>query len=133
MLAARLFVHQDGDKPGYGVTFPDFPGCVSFGDSSEEAQAMAAEALEFHIEGMMEDGETVPAPSDLADILGGSKEPDVKAIILVPAKVKSKPVRINVSIPEDVLSEIDGYAEQHGLTRSGFLVRAAQAAMRRAA
>jgi len=133
MAIYPAFIHQDDDKPGYGVTFPDFPGCVSFGDTIGEAQTMAAEALELHIERMMEDGEAIPAPSDLNDLLNTSKEDGLRAIILVPAKVKSKPVRINISIPEDVLGEIDGYAEQHGLTRSGFLVRAAQDVIKRAA
>lgn len=133
MATYPAFIHQDDDKPGYGVTFPDFPGCVSFGDTINDAQTMAAEALALHIEGMAEDGESIPAPSDLNDLMGVSKEDGLKAIILVPAKIKSKPVRINVSIPEDVLDEIDGYAEKHGLTRSGFLVRAAQEAIKKVA
>ena len=49
-------IHKD---PGseYGVSFPDFPGCVTAGVSLEEARIMAQEALTLHVEGMLEDGE----------------------------------------------------------------------------
>ena len=50
--------------------------------------------------------------------------------ILVAAPAKSaKTVRVNITLPEDVLSEIDRYAERHGYNRSGFLARAAKRAM----
>ena len=53
----------------YGVDFPDFPGCVTAGGSLDEARAMANEALALHIEGMMEDGDLVPMPSSLNEIM----------------------------------------------------------------
>ena len=56
---------EGDDASGYGVTFPDFPGCVSAGDTIEEAVANAGEALLFHMEGMAEDGEQIPEPSPL--------------------------------------------------------------------
>jgi metal-responsive CopG/Arc/MetJ family transcriptional regulator len=40
-----------------------------------------------------------------------------------------KSVRVNVTLPEDILSQIDAFAEAHGYTRSGFLAKAAQRAM----
>jgi metal-responsive CopG/Arc/MetJ family transcriptional regulator len=50
--------------------------------------------------------------------------------ILVAAAVKSgKAMRVNITLPEDVLAEIDRYAEDHGFTRSGFLTRAAKRAL----
>ncbi|SFQ31160.1 HicB_like antitoxin of toxin-antitoxin system [Bradyrhizobium sp. Ghvi] len=52
----------------------------------------------------------------------------VAVLIEAPAEeVKSVPV--NVTLPADVLSEIDHYAEQHGFTRSGFLAQAAKKAI----
>jgi predicted RNase H-like HicB family nuclease len=53
-------VHKDAGSD-FGVSFPDFPGCVSAGSTLEEARAMAAEALALHIEGLRADGETIPA------------------------------------------------------------------------
>ena len=55
------FIHKD---PGssFGVTFPDFLGCTSGGDTFEEAREMAREALALHLEGMAADGEHIPPP-----------------------------------------------------------------------
>ena len=47
----------------YGAFVPDLPGCVAVGDTLEETKEMIREAIEFHIEGTVEDGEAVPAPS----------------------------------------------------------------------
>ena len=65
-------IHKD---PGsdYGVSFPDFPGCVTAGRSLEEARRGAAEALALHIEGMAEDGEPIPEPAPL-DIVMADRE-----------------------------------------------------------
>ena len=53
----------------YGVSFPDFPGLATAGASLAEAQAMAEEALAFHIEGLAKDGLPVPEPSELDQIV----------------------------------------------------------------
>ena len=55
-------VHEDPDSD-YGVSVPDLPGCISAGSTYAEALAMAREAIEFHMLGMAEDGETVPPPT----------------------------------------------------------------------
>ena len=49
--------------------------------------------------------------------------------ILVPLETKPRAVRVNITVPQDALREIDLYAEGHGFTRSGFLVTAARRAM----
>ena len=46
----------------YCAYVPDLPGCVSVGDTREEVERNIREAIEFHIEGMIEDGEPVPEP-----------------------------------------------------------------------
>lgn len=58
------FLHA-GDEPGFGVSFPDFPGCVSAGDTVEDALRRGTEALSFHVEGMVADGELIPQPRPL--------------------------------------------------------------------
>ncbi len=58
------YLHKDRESD-FGVSFPDFPGCVTAGKTLEEARRLAAEALAFHIEGMVEDGDEIPAPSSL--------------------------------------------------------------------
>ena len=56
-------VHKD-QGTSYGVSFPDVPGCVSAGDTFEEAVANAAGALAGHFAVMRADGETIPKPRD---------------------------------------------------------------------
>lgn len=51
---------EKGKEGGYGVYFPDLPGCVSGGDTMEEAMRDAKEALLLHLYGMEEDGEKFP-------------------------------------------------------------------------
>lgn len=48
---------------GYGVYFPDFPGCVGFGATFEEAHRSAQDALRLDIYGMEKDGDYIPEPS----------------------------------------------------------------------
>lgn len=48
---------------------PDLPGCVTTGSTLEETRRLIAEAIEFHIEGLREDGESVPEPTTLAEAI----------------------------------------------------------------
>lgn len=47
----------------YSAYVPDLPGCVATGVTAEEAEREIREAIEFHIEGLREDGLPVPQPS----------------------------------------------------------------------
>ncbi len=60
-------VHKD-DGTSYGVSFPDVPGCVSAGDTFEEAVSNASEALAGHFAAMRADGETVPSPRTFEEL-----------------------------------------------------------------
>jgi predicted RNase H-like HicB family nuclease len=51
---------------GYSAYSPDLPGCVSTGATPEETEAKMKEAVEFHIEGLKEEGLSVPEPSSLS-------------------------------------------------------------------
>ncbi len=51
------------DEDGYSITFPDLPGCITCGDSLEDAYLMARDALELHLYGMEEDNDDIPSPS----------------------------------------------------------------------
>ena len=57
-------IHK-GPESDFGVSFPDFPGCITAGRTLDEAKALALEALTGHIGVMREAGEPVPAPSTL--------------------------------------------------------------------
>jgi len=107
--------------------FPIF--LITAGVDLDEARAMAEEALVLHLEGMAEDGEAVPEPSSLEAIMADPENRDGVAVLVPAPQQTVKTVRVNVTVPEDVLAEIDRYAEGHGFTRSGFLVRAAREAI----
>lgn len=117
-------IHKE-DGSDYGVSFPDFPGCVTAGVSLDESRAMAHEALALHIEGMTEDGETIPEPSSLETIMADRENRDGVAILVDAPALVAKSVRINVSLPEDILARIDSFAAKSGYSRSSFLARAA--------
>jgi predicted RNase H-like HicB family nuclease len=57
-------VHKDKDT-SYGVSFPDVPGCISAGDTFEEAVANAGEALAGHFAVMRADGDSIPKPRSI--------------------------------------------------------------------
>jgi predicted RNase H-like HicB family nuclease len=118
-------LRKDPDSD-YSVDFPDFPGCVTAGDTLEEARAMAEEALAMHIEGMIEDGEPIPPPSSLDDIMADPHNAGAIAFLVATPNPAPKIVRVNITVPEPDLRAIDAYASSHGLTRSGLLVEAAR-------
>lgn len=121
-------IHKDADSD-YGVSFPDLPGCVTAGVDLDDARAMAAEALALHLDGLAEDGEAVPAPSSLEAIMADRENRDAVAVIVQAPDGAVKAVRVNITIPEPDLRQIDQFAEDHGFTRSGFLLRAAKREM----
>lgn len=123
-------IRKEADSD-YGVSFPDLPGCVTAGATLDEARAFAEEALALHIEGMIEDGDPIPEPSTLENVMDDQANRDGVAI-LVGAETRGRTVRVNITLAEDALREIDRYADTHGYTRSGFLARAAKEAMKAA-
>jgi predicted RNase H-like HicB family nuclease len=119
-------VHKEAESD-FGVSFPDFPGVVTAGRTLEEARAMAVEALALHVDGLLEDGEVLPAPSNLDEIMADRENRDGAVIVVsVGPAARGKAVRVNVTLPRDMLERIDRFADAHGYTRSGFLARAAR-------
>lgn len=119
-------VHKD-PKSDYGVSFPDFRGCITAGSTIDEAKDMAQQALPFHIKGMLLDGETIPKPSALEDIMGDPDYADATVFMVVHIPdIRPKTMRVNITVQEDTLREIDIMAKKRGMSRSSFLVHAAQ-------
>jgi predicted RNase H-like HicB family nuclease len=122
-------VHKD-PKSNFGVSFPDFPGCITAGRNIDEAKDMAQEALTLHIQGMIEDGEKLPAPSKLEKLMADPDFADAVAYLVVDVPdAKARTVRVNITVPEMTLKQIDAAAKERGMSRSSFLVRAAQNAI----
>ena len=56
-------------ETSYGAYVPDLPGCVAAADTRQEVLELIKEAVEFHLEGLREDGQPIPLPSSEADIV----------------------------------------------------------------
>ena len=53
----------------YGAHVPDLPGCIVVGDTKDEVLTLIREAIEFHLEGMRQDGEPIPPPSSTSELV----------------------------------------------------------------
>lgn len=120
-------------KSDYGVSFPDFPGCITAGRTLEEARRMAAEALALHVEGLLEDGETLPEPSTLDSLVRDPALKDAVAFLVPLDDNAGKAVRINITARQKQIEEIDRRAQAAGLSRSAYIVQAALRPSKRAA
>ncbi len=123
------FLHKDR-KSDYGVSFPDFPGCITAGKTFEEAHRNAVDALTLHIEGMREDGDTIPKPSTLEGLEKHSARSGAM-LFLVDIPGDEKTVRVNITARQSQIETIDRLAESAGMTRSAFIVRSAMKEMKR--
>jgi predicted RNase H-like HicB family nuclease len=66
MAAVVALVH--GAPGAYGISFPDFPGCIAGGGTIDETVRRGREALDFHVESMIAVGEPLPRARDIAEI-----------------------------------------------------------------
>ena len=62
-LNYRILLRKEPEG-GYTVIVPSLPGCVTYGDSIEEAIKKAKEAIELYIESLVEHGETIPTEEE---------------------------------------------------------------------
>lgn len=120
---ALLRKEPDSD---YGVDFPDFPGCVSAGESMEEARRMGQEALAGHVQLLVDEGERLPEPSSLESVMADPENRDAAAFLLTVTTQRPRAVRVNVTLPEPLLDEVDAEAKRLGVSRSGYLATAAR-------
>lgn len=122
-------IHRARDG-AYGISFPDFPGCISAGRTVEEAIEQGSRALRFHAEGMIEDGMEIGDPTAIEALRGDREFADDFAdamIVLVPMlPPRERPMRLNVSLDQALVTAIDHAAEQIGMSRSGLLAEAAR-------
>ena len=120
-----IVIHKDKGT-SYGVIVPDLPGCFSAGDTLDETFAMAREAIQCHIEGLLMDGDAIP---ELQPIQHHLSDPDladgVWALVDVDfSKLSGEPVSFTAEMPKPILAMTDEIAEREGDTRSALLTRA---------
>lgn len=118
-----IYVHQE-EGSAYGVTFPDFPGCFAAADEAQGIAAAAQEAFEAHFHN---DGDSVPPPSDLGQLMRDPEYSDGSwmQVEIDVNKVSTKAVRLNITLPENVLHQIDAAAHARHMSRSAFLQQSA--------
>jgi predicted RNase H-like HicB family nuclease len=126
-MTAYIALLRKQPRSDYGVDFPDFPGCITAGRTLEEARRMASDALLFHVDGMREDGESIPPPLSVDAIMTNPQNRDAVAFLVDLPERSRRAVRINVSLPEDIVQSIDRVAAN----RSRFLADAARDRLKR--
>lgn len=117
-------VHKDGDS-SYGISFPDLPGCFSAGEDLVELERNAIEAIELYFDDL--DPADFPARDMNRIVADGLVEADNHMLMAIPfVRSGGRAVRVNVSIDAHTLAAIDAAARRRKLSRSAFLVSAAQ-------
>ena len=100
-------IHKDAESD-YGVSFPDFAGCVSAGSSLQEAYDMAREALRGHIATMLEYNEKLPEkPLTLDEAKNHEFAKNAETFFVVDAYLPSKKQRTNITLDTDIIRSIN--------------------------
>lgn len=122
-----IAIEMGNEKQSYGVIVPDVEGCFSAGDTLEEAFNNAKEAISFHIETLIKDGEAIPQPTALEN---HKNNPEYKDFIFALVDVDlthlmGKTEKINVTLPSLLIRRIDEFVAKNPVykTRSGFLAQ----------
>lgn len=120
-----IYVHKEDDS-AYGASFPDIPGCFTAADDIQALPRAAQEAFEAHF-GLDDD----PIPAASAPDLW-AEHPDYQdggfwlLVDIDLSRVRSRAIRLNISLPEGLVQRIDATARQRGQSRSAFLATAAE-------
>ncbi|MCL2297923.1 MAG: type II toxin-antitoxin system HicB family antitoxin [Proteobacteria bacterium] len=122
------YVHKDTDS-AWSVTLPDFPGCFSAADELEGLPTAIQEAVEVYFD---DEDADLPAPSSPEQWMDDERFQGGYWMLvdLDTSKINTRAVRLNISLPERLVKEIDVFAQSQHLSRSAFLARAAEREMR---
>ena len=134
MANTYALIHEEDGV--FGISFPDFPGCISTGSSEEDVLRRGTQALTFHVAGMIEDGDPLPVPRSLRDLRVSADfwaEAEGAVVALVSYEVPGRAIRLNISMEERLLESVDRAAEAAGQSRSAFLAEAARQRLKGAA
>lgn len=116
----------------YGIHFPDYPGVVSGGESFQDAVNRGANSLAFHLQGMAEDGDEIRLPPSQDEAFHAAfGEVSAGAMpAFIEIEFPGKAVRVNISIEENLLSQVDSAARAQGMSRSAFLANAVRSSLK---
>lgn len=109
------------ESNAYNISFPDLPGCYTYGSTIEEAYNMAKEALELHLYGMEEDGDKIPIPTVAESIKVNDRISFITLIEaympLVRSQILNKAVKKTLTIPK----WLNDLADEHNINFSQLL------------
>jgi predicted RNase H-like HicB family nuclease len=118
-----LIIHYD--NTAYGVTVPDIPGCISAGDSLDQAMLNIEEAINGHLTILAEDGSIIPKASSLDEYYQQAitEAAVLSAIEIDISRFLGKATKINITLPQYLITRIDEAVSSNPgyKSRSGFL------------
>ena len=120
-----VYVQTGDETHAHGVEVPDFPGCFSAADSWDDLAGSIQEAVELYCE---DEDMVVPSPSSLEKLMASlNYQGGIWMMVDIDTgKLKTKSIRLNVSLPEGLLRRIDDEAKSRHMSRSAFLAMSAQ-------
>lgn len=122
-----VIVHKENNSE-FGVALPDIPGCFTCGDTLDEALKNLQDAVECYYAG---EGVCAPPKASNIETLMNNQDFFTDGGFWVLADIdfsflSKKTIRVNITMPEYKLVMIDKAAKDHGLSRSAFLMQAAE-------
>lgn len=116
-----------GRQGNYGIMFPDFLGCASAADTLTDVTREGREALQFHIDGMDEDGEAIPEPREwtlaqVAQLLEDDGPEPWDSLVRIDVEVPEPADRVTIDIPAPLARELDAVTQN----RKRFIIDAAR-------
>ena len=68
-MTSKYAVVFEKSRSGYGAYVPDLPGCVAAAPTLQEAEELIREGIELHLDGMRQDGDEIPTPTTVAEMI----------------------------------------------------------------
>ena len=132
-MATKSYLAIADKVPGetaYSIVFPAFPGVTSVAATLANVLPQARDALATVIEDMEADGDPLPLSIEdgaaIPDLPEGLSNP---VVLMVPAEVRTRAVRVNISLDEGLLARMDAVASRTGTSRSALLAKGARMAI----
>jgi len=127
MAYAVALIHEEKNSI-FGVSFPDFPGCVSAATNLNDAIARGTAALAAHIKKMGENNQPLPALRT-ADDIRRTEHLDETIIAAVPVDLPGKSIPVQITLNEHLLAALDRAAKASGASRSDKIAEAIRASL----
>lgn len=118
------------EKRGFGVSFPDFPECTTYGEDLDEAVDQAHEALSLYVEFFLESGKSLPEPTTKKAVMAMPESEGKKAINVEIAGDGSDFEEVELVMHTYLLERIEKYCKQHGVSPADFFSIAARDALK---